>query len=38
VLKLGVALLLGVGAFRRLAGGGLLAFALSLLAGILFWG
>jgi uncharacterized membrane protein (DUF4010 family) len=38
VLKLGVALALGVGAFRRLAAGGLLAFAVSLLAGILFWG
>jgi uncharacterized membrane protein (DUF4010 family) len=38
VLKLGVALALGVGAFRRLAAGGLLAFAVSLLAGILLWG
>jgi uncharacterized membrane protein (DUF4010 family) len=38
MLKLGVTVALGVGAFRRLAGGGLLAFALSLLAGILFWG
>lgn len=37
VLKLGLALGLGASPFRRLVARGLLAFALSLLAGVLIW-